>query len=245
MEELDLKELFSIFWNKKVQIILIVAIFAIIGVIYTMGFTTPKYTSSTTLVLATSNSTTDSTINTNTQSGSITTTDVTLNSKLVSTYSELVKSKNVLRQVIQNLGISNLKEEDLRNNVKVSLVKDTELIEITVTNENANYAAKVANEIAKVFTEKVAQIYNISNVHVVDEAEISMVPSNINHKKDVIIFIFMGVIIAVLYVLISNILDTTVKTAEDVEILLKIPVLASIPIYEMDMQKRKSKGGRR
>ena len=53
MEELDLKELFEIFWSKKVQIILIVLIFAVIGVIYTMGFVTPVYTSSTTLVLAT------------------------------------------------------------------------------------------------------------------------------------------------------------------------------------------------
>ena len=54
MEELDLKELFEIFWSKKVQIILIILIFAVIGIIYTMGFVTPVYTSSTTLVLATS-----------------------------------------------------------------------------------------------------------------------------------------------------------------------------------------------
>ena len=52
MEELDLKELFEIFWNKKAQIILIILIFIVLGIIYTMGFTTPMYTSSTTLVLA-------------------------------------------------------------------------------------------------------------------------------------------------------------------------------------------------
>ena len=43
MEELDLKELFQIFWNKKIQIILIVAIFMVIGVIYSIGFVTPMY----------------------------------------------------------------------------------------------------------------------------------------------------------------------------------------------------------
>ncbi len=43
MEELDLKELFVMFWNKKAQIILVVLIFIAIGVIYTVGFTTPKY----------------------------------------------------------------------------------------------------------------------------------------------------------------------------------------------------------
>ena len=41
MEEIDLKELVQLFWGKKVQIILIVAIFAVVGFIYTIGFVTP------------------------------------------------------------------------------------------------------------------------------------------------------------------------------------------------------------
>ena len=240
MEEIDLKDLFQTFWNKKIHILLITLIFIVIGIIYTIGFVTPMYTSSTTLVLAASDKTTD----TNKQAGTITTTDVTLNSKLVATYSELVKSKNVLKQVISNLGIK-VNEEDLRNNIAVSSVKETELIEITVSNENASYAAKIANEIAEVFTAKVGEIYNINNVHVVDEAEISTNPSNINHAKDIVIFAFIGLVISVMYVLIANMLDTTVKTQEDIEKAIKIPVLANIPIYNMDMEKLRKKGGRR
>ena len=241
MEELDLKELFEIFWSKKVQIILIVLIFAVIGVIYTMGFVTPVYTSSTTLVLATSNGENQSSTNT---TNSITTTDITLNSKLVSTYSVLVRSKDVLGQVISNLGID-ISWENLKNNVTVSSVEDTEVLEIAVTNENPQYAADIANEIAKVFSDKVAEIYNINNVHIVDEAETPTGPSNVNHTKDVIIFAFIGVVVAVIYVLIANMLDTTIKTADDIERLYKLPVLASIPIYGADMQKKKKKGGRK
>ena len=241
MEELDLKELFQIFWNKKVQILLIILIFIVIGIIYTVGFVTPMYSSSTTLVLAG----TESSSSTNTTGAdSITTSDITINSKLVATYSELVKSKNVLRKVISNLGI-NVDEANLRQNVSVSSVKDTELIEITVSNENAGYSAKIANEIAKVFTEKVGEIYNINNVHVVDEAEVSSSPSNVNHAKDIVIFAFIGAVIAIMYVLIANMLDTTVKTQQDIEKLTKCPVLASIPIYDMGMEKLKKRGGKR
>lgn len=225
MEELDLKELISIFWSKKAQIILIVAIFMVIGVIYTIGFVTPVYQSSTTLILAKSDSNEGATKNSDT----ITTTEVTLNSKLVSTYSELVKSKNVIREVRTNLGI-NEEEEIMRKGVTVSSVKDTELIEITVTNKDATYSAKIANEIAKVFTEKVKEYYNISNVYVVDEAEVNSNPSNINHTKDIAIFTFIGIVIAVMYVLVANMLDTTIKTQEDVERIFKIPVLAEIPL---------------
>ena len=236
MEELDLKELFNIFWSKKVHIILILLIFIALGVIYTVGFTTPKYTSSTTLLLAGSESSGGETTN------SITTTDITLNSKLVSTYSVLVRSKDVLSQVISNLGMD-ISWESLRNNVSVSSVEDTEVIEISVTTNNAKNSADIANEIAKVFTNKVAEIYNINNVHVVDEAEPENTPSNINHERDVIIFAFIGLVVAVIYVLVANMLDTTIKTAEDIEKEFKLPVLASIPVYENAIQKRK--GGKR
>lgn len=236
MEELDLKELFQIFWNKKIQIILIVAIFMVIGVIYSIGFVTPMYESYTTLLLVKGESEGVQ----QTTSDSITTTDLTLNSKLVSTYRELIRSKDVLRQVISNLNI-NVNEDDIRNNITVTSVEETELIEITVQNEDPTYAAKIANEIAKVFTEKVAELYKINNVHIIDEAEIENTPSNINHVKDVVIFAAIGLVIAVMYVLIANMLDTTIKTAEDVEKLFKVPVLANIPLYNFE----NGKGGKK
>ena len=198
----------------------------VIGIIYTMAFVTPKYQSSTTLLLAKVSNTTG----TQTQDiDTITTTEITLNSKLVSTYSELVKSKNVIRTVRANLGI-NADEEEIRQGVNVSSVKDTELIEITVTNKDAIYAAKIANEIAKVFTDKIKEYYNISNVYVVDEAEVTNTPSNVNHTRDIVLFIFVGLVVAVLYVLVANMLDTTIKSQEDVERVFKVPVLAAIPI---------------
>ena len=234
MEEIDLKELLGLFWSKKTQIILIVLIFMLLGVIYTIGFITPKYSASTTLVLASnSNQTTANTI---------TATDITVNSKLVSTYSEIVKSKNIMRQVISNLGIK-IDEDDLRKNVTVSSVKDTELIKISVTNENPSYSAKIANEIATVFIAKIKEIYNIENIQIVDKAEVETTPSNINHAKDIMIFTFIGLVIAAGYVLIANMLDTTIKTAEEVEKEFKIPVLATIPLY--NFEPAKNKGGKK
>ena len=234
MEELDLKQLFNMFWSRKLQIILIVALFAIIGFIYTMVFTTPKYSSSTTLVLATQTKSED-------ENGAITTTDVTLNSKLVSTYSELIKSKNILRQVKANLDID-INENTLKKNITVSSVKDTELIKITVLNESPALAAEIANEIAAVFSEKIMDIYNIDNVQVVDVAEEDNKPSNINHKRDILIFSLIGLVVSIIYVLIVNMLDTTIDSRDDIEKEFKLPVLASIPICNMDMIK---KGGRR
>lgn len=236
MDELDLKEIFNIFWNKKIQIFIITMICVIIGAIYSFVLIKPDYSSFTTLVLAKTDGTT-----TNSTTGSITQSDLTLNQKLISTYSELVKSKSVLRTVISNMSIDNLTEESLKKSVTVTAVEDTELIKITVRNSNPKDAALIANEIAKVFTEQVTSIYNISNIHVVDQAEVSEGPYNINHAKDLILFAFAGIVIASVYVLIANMLDTTVKTAEDVEKNTGLLVLAQIPEYDFDVRMRGNK----
>lgn len=242
MEELDLKELLNIFWSRRLYILVIVAIFIVIGVIYSYIFVTPKYQSATTIILAKS-----STSSTGNNSGdTITTTDLTLNQKLVSTYTELIKSKNILSEVISNLKIQKT-EADLKNNITVSAVKDTDLIKITVADVKPEVAQRIASEIADIFIEKVANgVYNINNVQVWDKAEVPTSPYNVNHLKDLVIFAFIGVVISVIYALIANMLDTSVKNKEDVEKKIGLSVLTSIPLCDFDTSFTKmSKGGKR
>lgn len=239
MEELDLKDLFNMFWTKKVQIVLVVLIFSLIGVLYSYIYVSPKYKAYTTLVLATSIE--DSKV---ASSETITTTDITLNNNLVPTYSKIIGSSTLIRQVIQNLGI-NQTEDALKKNVSVSAAKDTQYIQIDVIDEDPVQAKNIANEVAKVFSNMVAEFYNINNVHVVDKAEAPILPYNINHAKDIIIFAFIGLVVSCMYVLILNMLDTTIKSNEDVERKTGLPVLVNIPICDFDRGPRMRRGGRR
>lgn len=237
MEELDLKELFLIFWNRKLEIILITLVTIAIGVVYSYFFIVPQYNATTTLVLVQSSSNVE-------QSGEgITQTDLTLNSKLVSTYSEIMKSKSVLMQVVNELGVENLTEADIRNSISVKARQNTEVIEIIIENLDPNLAAQIANKIAEVFSEKIVEMYNISNIYILDRAEPNEVPSNINHMRDIIIFTFIGLVISVGFVLVLNMLDTTIKTEQDVENATGLLVLSSIPNY--DVENKRKKGGKR
>lgn len=231
-EEIDLKEIFFMFWNKKLIIILIVSIFAMIGVVYTKTIIKPDYEAKTTLVLVRNTS--------NNQDETITQTEINLNQKLVATYTELIKTDKVLRQVIANTGIDT-NENSLRQRLSVKLVTTTQLIEISITDENPENTVLIADEIAKVFIEEVNQIYGINNINVVDSAKLPTKPYNINHKKDVIIFSAIGVIVAFGYVMVANMLDTTIKTSEQTEKRLGLTVLASIPKYDYKNEKKKDK----
>ena len=145
----------------------------------------------------------------------------------------------VKRNVISNLSL-NMDENDLKNSVSVTATEDTEFIEISVKNEDPVLATKIANEMSKVFIENVKEFYKVENVHVVDAAEVPQSPYNVNHIKDVIIFAFVGAVIAVLYVLVSNMLDTTIKSEDDIEKIFKQTVLATMPLYDgTDGKKRR------
>ena len=242
MEELDLKELFNIFWSRKIQLGIIIAIFLVIGFIYTFIFVQPDYASTTTVILAQSGATATET----TSSGTITTNDLTLNQKMVSTYSELMKSPRILSEVITNLRL-NKTEAALKNSITVSAVEDTDLIQIKVTDENPETAKRIAEEMAKVFIEQVANgVYKLNNVQVWDEAEVPTAPYNISHGKDLVIFLFIGIVVGVVYALIANMLDTTVKSKEEIEKKLGLSVLTTIPICDFDLSmKTISKGGRK
>lgn len=235
-EEIDLAEIFDMIWNKKFVIILIIAIFAIMGFVYTKTMTKPEYKATTKLVLVSNNSS-------NTE-GTITQAEVTLNQKLVATYTEIIKTKSVLRQVIENTGL-NIDENELRENVSVKLVTSTQLIEISVTDSNPENTVIIANEISKVLIDKAAEIYGMSNISILDNAKLPTVPYNVNYKKNIMIFSIMGIIVAFGYVFISSMFDSTIKNVEQAEKRLKLTVLASIPQYNYnDAEKlnKKKKG---
>jgi capsular polysaccharide biosynthesis protein len=236
MEELDLKEIFSMFWSKRKLICIIVAIAIVIGIVYTFAFVTPKYQASTTLVL-TQADTTEQTDTTQTQNGIITNQDVTLNSNLIATYTDIFTSDKVINQVVEKLendGITGLDKEEIKNNVKVSIKnEDSNVLIMTITNKDSKKAMQIANELASIGIVEINQYFNsINNIKILDEATENTEPSNINHVRDILIFAIVGMVIAFGYVLITYMMDNTVKSAEDIEKSCKTLVLASIPLYD-------------
>ena len=194
MEELDLKELVQLFWSKKILILSVMAIFVVLAIVYTTVIVVPKYQSTTTVLFATDFS------NENLVKGAIASSDSTFNAELIITFKELAKSNKILGTVKTNLGI----QGNIRGSVNVDSKTNAEMLSITVNNENAEIAQKIANETAKVLMEHVKEYYKLENIYVVDEAQIATVPYNVNMVKNVVVFGCIGAILSVIYVLVLN-----------------------------------------
>ena len=106
MEEINIKELFSFYFSKIRLVLILILVAVLIGAIYSLFFQKPLYESTTKLVLTGTTSGAGST----TETG-ITQNDLNLNSKLVATYREFIKSKTVLKEVIASLNLRYSTEE--------------------------------------------------------------------------------------------------------------------------------------
>lgn len=233
MEEIDLKELIGMFLEKKFLIIFVVILFAILGAVYTTRFITPLYESSTSLVLVQTGDT-DASLGI---SESITTTDITLNSKLVDAYAVVAKSKRVANKVLENLELD-MPIDDLRESISISSASDTQNLKVSVQHESPEDACRIANEVAEVFIEEVTDIYKVKNLYILDPAEVNAIPCNINLAKNIVIFAFVGGVLVAGYVLLINMLDTTLKTDTDIEKAVSLPVLASIIFVDENSKKK-------
>ena len=187
----------------------------------------PMYKSYTTVILGGNETTNSQTITQN---------DITMNKNLVDTYAEIVKSRRVLDQVIDELDL-NISYDSLYNMISVSAVNNTEIIKITVTNKNAVTAKNIANVTANYFMKEIVKLYNMNNVNVLDEAINADNPFNINIAKQVVIYFVVGLILALGIVFVVFYFDRTIKSVEQIEQKIKLPILGSVEVYQ--------KGGRR
>lgn len=221
MEEINLKDLFSYFWNKKILII-VVTVVAILGsCIYSLYLQTPMYKSSTTIVLTRTND--------DTENSGITQNDILLNQKLVSTYREIIKSRRILNQVINNLDLD-MDYTTLGSSITVTNEKDTELLRISVSDSDSKQAKTIANEIARVFNNEIVEIYSIKNISVIDYAEEAKNPYNVNIVKQTVLAGLCGAVLACGVVFMMFYFDTTIKNTEEVEDKLGLPLLGAVPM---------------
>lgn len=220
MEEINLKEVFDYFKSKILWIIIIIAVVLVIGNIYSIFIRVPMYNSDTTIVLSGNKDAYNST-------------DSQINQNLIGTYREIIKSRRVLSQVIKNLDLK-MSENELSNNITATSVEDTELIKITVSSEKAKDAKKITDEVAKVFTKEVADIYNLDNVTIIDKASLAAHPYNVNYVKDNVIYLIAGIVLSFGLIFIMYYFDTSIKSSEIVEEKLGLTVIGVVPKEEKE-----------
>ena len=229
MEEIDIKELLA-FIKEKAWIIGVALIASITAsIIYIQAIKQPIYKSSTTYVL----------ISDSNEQG-ITTSEVTLNEKLIATYKEIIKSRNILEKVINSLKLD-MTTQELARTISVEQVSTSSMIKITVSNNDPEAAKKIAETIGNEFSKEIESLYKISNLGLVDKALVPVVASNESNTKELIIINGGALALSLMAIFMLFYFDNTVKDSEQIEEKIELPVLGNVPLVSRKSSNDKGK----
>ena len=218
--EIDLEELFGLILHKLWLILLCGVITGAIGFGVSAFLIAPKYDSTTGIYVMSKQ-----------DNGKLSYSDAQLSAQLTKDYEELITSRYVLENVIQQCNLI-CEYEQLLNRVTVKNASDTRIIYITVKDEDPAMAQYIANSIREVASVHIKSVTDVEAVNVVDQANYPKEPSEPSIPKWTIVGAFIGLLLSAAVVIIHYLADDTIKSSEDVERYLDWGTLAIIPIID-------------
>lgn len=236
-ETISLKDLLQTL-KKRLYLILTITLLAILvsGVI-SYFFLTPIYQSSTQLLVNQSKD----------EQAMYNYNEVQTNLQLINTYNVIIKSPAILDLVIKELKL-NMSTGGLNSKISVGSEQNSQVVNITVQDPDAKRAAKIANKTAEVFTREIPQIMNVDNVSILAKAQVGEKQSPIKPKplQNIAIALVVGLMAGVGLAFLLEYFDNTIKTEQDIEKVLGMPVLGVITTITetRDMDRRSERNAR-
>lgn len=156
-------------------------------------------------------------------------TDLQVDNKLVVDYRELLKTRLVTEEVIEELGLQNVSTNQIVSMLSVSTISESRFIYIRFKDADPEIAAAIANKLSEVLVKVVAEVIGINNVQIVDAAIVPFGPISPSLRMNVAIAVVLGGMVALFLIFILHLLDNTIKKEEELEKKLGVPVLGVIP----------------
>lgn len=214
--EIDLREIFLLILHHFPAVLAAAAAGAFLAGLISVYALTPMYTSTAKMYILTNSD------------SMVSLADLQMGSSLANDYEELIKSRPVVETVAENLNLD-ITYRELLSMVSITNPDNTRIIRIQIDYPDPVAAKKIANEFVCVAQKQISQIMKIEEPTVVEEAVEAEGQSSPNNKRNILIGALLGLILAVGFLATRYILDDTVKNADDVEKLLGLNTLASVP----------------
>ena len=218
--EIDLVEIWQVIKKQFGLLVVIVILCAILAGVISKFFIAPKYTSSSTIFLTPSIS----------ETGVVDYTSQNSNEKLVNNVMALLVQDNILLEVAKQTGMESV--EDLRNQIKVSNDTNTTLVKVEATTLDPKLSKNIVNSTVNVFIDTMQENLNLKNIEIVDKAKLSYEPSGPNIKKNILIGAAAGFVIDALIVVLKVLTNTRLKSKEEAEKYLNLPVFCELPVIK-------------
>ena len=164
---------------------------------------------------------------------------------LVNTYRVIIKSPAILEKVQKEVTNSPSKISDLNKMITVESEQNSQVINVSVQSTDAALTSNVANAVAKTFSKDIPDLMNVDNVKVLSASDIPTSPVSPNILLNTAIAGVVGFLLGVGLAFLREVLDRRIRTEEQVQQLLDLPVLGSIPDIDSKVFKASAKSAKR
>lgn len=231
--EIDLLEIVMLLWHHAVLIIGVGMMFAIAA--YALAtYVIPPYYQSTTKIY----------ILNKTETAAVTYSDTQLATQLTKDYSELITSRYVIEQVIQEHNLE-VDYDDMLEKISVNTPTDTRIVEITVEDNDPVVAMNICNSIREVASEHIQNVMDIDAVNVVETANMPEEKAGPSGFKSALIAGMAGCVLVAAGIFIRYMLNDSIRSSDDIERYLELSTLALIPIDESELEEESTKKKRK
>nr|AKE80701.1 chain length determinant protein Wzd [Streptococcus suis] len=214
--EIDILLLLKTIWRKKFLIIITALFGAGIAFVYSSFLVTPQFDSTTRIYV----------VSQNVEAGAgLTNQELQAGTYLVKDYKEIILSQDVLSRVKTELGLT----EDISNKISVSIPVDTRILSISVRDADPNEAARIANSLRAFAAQKIVEVTKVSDVTTLEEAVPAEEPTTPNTKRNILLGLLVGGILAMGIIMAMEVLDDRVKRPQDIEEVMGLTLLGVVP----------------
>lgn len=159
--------------------------------------------------------------------------DVSMYQNLIKTYSELIKTKDLVNKAIDNSEYD-LSVNSVLNGITVNTLTGTQILQISYQSKSPSIAKNMLESITNEFITKAEELVPNGNVKILESVELPKNPVAPNKKMNIAIAFTLGMMVGFGIVFLLEYLDNTYKNKEQLEKDLDIPVLGVIPMSDLD-----------
>lgn len=216
--EIDFGELFKVL-KKNILLVLVISVLcALIGFVSSMFLINKKYSSEATIYITPKV----------TEQGTIDYNSIQTNSRMVNNYMEILKGETILAKVANQVGMESY--EEVLDTLTISNPENTELISVSSETTDPELSQQIVSLVISTFTEDMMDILNLNNVTIINDAKVNENPVSPSVPRYTILGLAVGLVVSCGYVFITFLFDKRLRTREEAENFLGVPVLATVPL---------------
>lgn len=218
-KQITIGDLLKMFLSHIKLIIIISLLGVVVSFVYVSYMVTPTYTTSALILVQNGNSfESDLSNNTTPASGEkVNMNDISSSVMLANTCSTLFTVDPTMKSIISGA------------NVSISVIEDSYFLRITSSSSDPHTAANIANLVANTAPEVFKKYFGDGGkVDTVDVAAVPSSPSSPQKSKYILIGFLIGLVLSLAISFLLEIVDTTIKSNDDLYKQYNIPVFAEI-----------------